>query len=138
MRIAGDGAAGVGLLDFQDAGIGPIAYDLVSLLEDARRDVPERVQRAMLARHRAAFATLDVAGFEHSYAVLGAIRHARIIGRVAELAAGGTARQLDFLPRVWGQFEAKLAQPALAPVRHCIDLLLPGDRGLGRVMERAA
>ena len=138
MRIPGDGARGVGLLDFQDGGIGPVAYDLVSLLEDARRDVPERVQRAMLARYRAAFPDGDAAGFEHSYAVLGAIRHARIIGRVAELASAGTARQLDFLPRVWHQLEAKLAGPALAPVRQWIDRLLPGDRGLGKVMERAA
>ena len=138
MRIPGEGARAVGLLDFQDGGIGPIAYDLVSLLEDARRDVPERIQRAMLARYRSAFADLDADGFAHSYAVLGAIRHARIIGRVAELASAGTARQLDFLPRVWGQFEAKLAQPALAPVRHWIDRLLPDDRGLGKVMERAA
>ena len=74
------GIAGCGLLDFQDAVIGPRSYDLVSLLEDARRDIPADLIAAMLARYLAAFPDIDPAAFQASYAILGAQRSAKIIG----------------------------------------------------------
>ncbi|HYC03358.1 MAG TPA: phosphotransferase [Azospirillaceae bacterium] len=133
------GVASCGLLDYQDAGIGPVSYDLLSLLEDARRDVDPTIQAAMVARYLDAFPALDRAAFGRSYAVLGAVRHARIVGRVAQLAeaqraAGGSARQLGFLPRVWGQLTAKLSDPALAPVRAWVQTHLPPDGAIPQIL----
>src|SRR3546814_12263271 len=84
MVIAGrEGIARCGLLDFQDAVIGPISYDLVSLLEDARRDVSPAVVAEMLARYQDAMRPLiDRWAFAASYAALGAQRSAKIIGKI--------------------------------------------------------
>lgn len=106
---------GLGLLDFQDALAGHPAYDLVSLLQDARRDVSPEVERAMLAHYRAIADCSD--DFEAAYAVLGAQRNAKIIGIFTRLwKRDGKPRYLDFLPRMWGLLERDLAHPALAPV----------------------
>lgn len=111
------GVRAAGLLDFQNAGPGPIAYDLVSLLEDARRDLAPNLAARMIARYRAAFPQLDGEAFELSYTVLGALRHARILGVFARLALrDGRRHYLVHVPRVWRQLEAKLAEPALAEV----------------------
>src|SRR6202050_1251574 len=78
-----DGRAGVqgcGLLDFQDALAGPASYDLVSLLQDARRDVPTALREAMTERYLAAFPALDRGQFRRSAAILAAKRNAKIIG----------------------------------------------------------
>ncbi|WP_264612577.1 aminoglycoside phosphotransferase family protein [Sphingobium sp. B11D3B] len=106
---------GLGLLDFQDALAGHPAYDLVSLLQDARRDVSPAVEQVMLAHYQArAKASPD---FEAAYAVLGAQRNAKIIGIFTRLwKRDGKPRYLDFLPRMWGLLERDLAHPALAPV----------------------
>ena len=139
MDLAGrDGVRACGVLDFQDAGVGPVTYDLLSLLEDARRDVPENIRTAMTERYLTAFPGLDRGAFAASYAVMGAQRHARIVGRVAELAAASSARQLDFLPRVWGQLKAKLAEPALAPLRAWVDTHLPPDGAIPRILGDAS
>jgi aminoglycoside/choline kinase family phosphotransferase len=106
---------GLGLLDFQDALAGHPAYDLVSLLQDARRDVSPAVEQAMLARYRAATGAGD--DFEAVYAVLGAQRNAKIIGIFTRLwKRDGKPRYLAYLPRMWGLLERDLAHPALAPV----------------------
>ncbi|WP_184156928.1 aminoglycoside phosphotransferase family protein [Sphingobium lignivorans] len=106
---------GLGLLDFQDALAGHPAYDLVSLLQDARRDVSPEVERAMLAHYQSVAAVS--ADFEAAYAVLGAQRNAKIIGIFTRLwKRDGKPRYLDFLPRMWGLLERDLAHPALAPV----------------------
>jgi aminoglycoside/choline kinase family phosphotransferase len=106
---------GLGLLDFQDALAGHPAYDLVSLLQDARRDVSPDVEKAMLARYMAAAPVS--ADFEAAYAVLGAQRNAKIIGIFTRLwKRDGKPRYLAFLPRMWALLERDLAQPALAPV----------------------
>jgi len=106
---------GLGLLDFQDALAGHPAYDLVSLLQDARRDVSPEVERAMLAHYCAIADCPD--DFEAAYAVLGAQRNAKIIGIFTRLwKRDGKPRYLDFLPRMWGLLERDLAHPALAPV----------------------
>lgn len=120
------GVAACGLLDFQDAGIGPVCYDLVSLLEDARRDVPPDLAEAMTARYLRAFPDLDPTGFRHAMAVVGAVRHARIAAVFVRLwSRAGKPGYLDHLPRVWRQIEASLRHPALAPVRAWFDLHLP-------------
>lgn len=129
------GVRACGLLDVQDAGLGPVSYDLLSLLEDARRDVPAEIAAAMRARYRDAFPEIDADAFAAADAVLGAVRHARILGRVAELAAGRPARQLDFLPRVWGQLAAKLRHPAVAPVAAWMRDSLPADGAVDLILR---
>jgi len=80
MRLAArDGLAACGLLDFQDAVAGPPAYDLMSLLEDARRDVSPQVKQEMLERYCAARGELDRAAFHRTFTVLAAQRHAKVI-----------------------------------------------------------
>ncbi|MFC4256006.1 phosphotransferase [Altererythrobacter xixiisoli] len=104
-----------GLIDFQDALIGHRAYDLVSLLQDARRDVSPELEQAMLRHYLA-----QVDGGDHflsDYAVLGAQRNAKIVGIFARLwQRDGKPRYLPMIPRVWEAMERDLAEPALAPV----------------------
>ncbi|MEM8988860.1 MAG: phosphotransferase [Pseudomonadota bacterium] len=111
------GAARVGLLDYQDALIGHPAYDLVSLLEDARRDTAPALQSAMLARYldRRGLGGTEAEAFRASYATLGAQRNLKIIGIFARLAIrDGKPRYLSMIPRVWGHLQRDLAHPALA------------------------
>ena len=116
----------VGLLDFQDAVRGPLTYDLVSLLEDARRDVPEPLARAMVARYLDARPELDRAAFGAAYAIMGAQRNCRIIGTFARLwRRDGKAGYLAHMPRVWRHLERDLTHPALAPVKRWLDDLVP-------------
>ena len=122
-----------GLLDFQDALVGHAAYDLVSLLQDARRDVPPDLEEAMLARYIAASGA-DEATFRADYALLGAQRNAKIVGIFVRLARrDGKPRYLDLIPRVWAQLERDLAFPALAPVARWFAANIPADvrAGLG-------
>ena len=104
-----------GLIDFQDALVGHPAYDVVSLLQDARRDVSEDLERAMLDRYLE-----QVDGGEHfeaDYARLGAQRNAKIVGIFSRLwKRDGKPRYLAFIPRVWEAMERDLQHPALAPV----------------------
>jgi aminoglycoside/choline kinase family phosphotransferase len=121
-----DGIAGCGLLDFQDAGLGPVAYDLVSLLEDARRDVPPALAEAMTERYLAAFPALPRDSFLAACDVLAAVRHTRILAVFTRLAVERRRRRyLAHLPRVWRLLEARLQRPALAPVRAWFDHHLP-------------
>lgn len=104
-----------GLIDFQDAMVGHPAYDLVSLLQDARRDVTPMIERAMIDRYIAATAPGEE--FEADYAILGAQRNAKIVGVFTRLAKrDGKPRYLDLIPRVWALLERDLAHPALKPV----------------------
>jgi len=119
------GLARVGLLDFQDAALCHPAYDLVSLLEDARRDVPEALQARMRARYVAA-AGLDGAHFNAAYALLGAQRNLRILGVFARLCLrDGKPGYLALMPRVWGNLMRDLDHSALAPLRSTVLRLLP-------------
>ena len=105
-----------GLLDFQDALIGHRAYDLVSLLQDARRDVSAETQGSMLD-HYLARSGRDRADFLEDYALLGAQRNAKIVGIFVRLARrDGKMRYLEMIPRVWAHLESDLAHPACAPV----------------------
>lgn len=113
-----------GLIDFQDALVGHAAYDLVSLLQDARRDVAQELERAMLDRYIAA-ANPD-AEFEADYARLGAQRNAKIVGIFTRLyKRDGKPRYLELIPRVWALLERDLAHPALGPVARWFDANIP-------------
>ena len=108
-----------GLLDFQDAYRGPVTYDLVSLLEDARRDVPEALQQKLFARYFAAFPALDKEVFETSLAILAAQRHTRVLGIFERLARH--EGKLDYRrlhsPRVERLLRRALKHPILADVK---------------------
>ncbi|QYK41954.1 MAG: phosphotransferase [Paracoccaceae bacterium] len=119
------GVAAVGLLDFQLGQMGQPAYDLVSLLQDARRDPAPGIEAAMVARFRAAHG--GGAGFEAAYAALGVQRALRIIGVFARLAVtAGKSGYLPLMPRVWGHLMQNLAHPALARLNaECARLLPP-------------
>jgi tRNA threonylcarbamoyl adenosine modification protein YjeE len=112
----------VGVLDFQDAVLGPAAYDLVSLLQDARVDVPEALELSMLARYMkarlAADQGFDPAGFAELYAVMSAQRNTRLLGTFARLnRRDGKPQYLRHQPRVWTYLNRSLAHPALAAMK---------------------
>ena len=127
-----DGLAACGLLDFQDAVRGPATYDLVSLLEDARRDVDPALAQALRARYLAAFSDLDPNAFDRSMAILGAQRHAKVIGIFTRLLVrDGKPGYLRHIPRVWRLLEAALAHPALSALAAWLDVHVPPE---GRVV----
>jgi hypothetical protein len=116
-----EGLARVGLLDFQDAVMGPAAYDLASLLQDARVDVPELMEIALLSRYtrarRATDPAFDAPAFAKVYATLAAQRASKILGIFARLdARDGKPQYLRHIPRVWRYLQRSLAHPALAPL----------------------
>ena len=110
------GVARVGLLDFQDALIGHPAYDLVSLLQDARRDVSGEFEAQILATYPTNSASRSQ--FLADYAVLGVQRQARILGIFAQLAKQqGKQQYLAYVPRVWAYLRKDLEHPALSGLR---------------------
>jgi aminoglycoside/choline kinase family phosphotransferase len=123
----GAGLARFGLLDFQDALAGHPAYDLVSMLEDARRDVTPLVERAMLDHYVATAGAGPE--FETAYWVLGAQRNTRILGVFSRLwKRDGKPRYRSFQPRMWGLLERDLAHPALAPLKSWFDTNIPSEK----------
>ena len=128
VRETGEGIARCGLLDFQDALEGPRAYDLMSLLEDARRDVPPELARAMTERYLATFPDLSRARFMSDFAILAAQRHAKVIGIFTRLLArDGKPDYLVHIPRVWRLLERRLDHPALAALRDWLARHLPPE-----------
>ena len=126
MLTDGEGVARFGLLDFQDATIGHPAYDLVSMLEDARRDVSPQVERDMLAHYMAT--TGRDAGFERDYWALGAQRNTRILGVFTRLwKRDDKPHYRQFQPRMWGLLERDLVHPHLAPVKAWFDANVPAE-----------
>jgi hypothetical protein len=124
------GLARVGLIDFQDGLQGSRAYDLISLIEDARRDVEPELGQAMLARYiaaaRARDPRFDVESFRHQAALLGAQRNAKILGIFARLwRRDKKPAYLKLIPRVWGYMERDLAAPELEPLRGWFDRYFP-------------
>ncbi|MDQ3140151.1 MAG: phosphotransferase [Pseudomonadota bacterium] len=123
------GTRALGLLDFQDALAGHPAYDLVSLLQDARRDVAPSLEQAMIDRFVAAADIEDADRFRAHYEILGAQRNTKILGIFTRLwKRDGKPHYLPLQPRVWGYLERNLAHPALAPVRDWFDRNLPPDK----------
>jgi aminoglycoside/choline kinase family phosphotransferase len=126
MLLDRPGVRGLGLLDFQDALAGHPAYDLVSLLQDARRDVPRDLEEAMIARYVAARRIDDAATLRAAYEILGAQRNTKIIGIFTRLRdRDGRTGYVERLPRMWRLLEGNLAHPALAPVRDWFDANVP-------------
>jgi hypothetical protein len=120
------GRTELGLLDFQDALAGHRAYDLVSLLQDARRDVPQPLEEAMLDHYLAGAAIDDPFAFRAHYEILGAQRNTKILGIFTRLwKRDGKAHYLALQPRIWGYLERNLQHPALAPVRAWFDDNVP-------------
>ena len=122
----------VGIIDFQDALAGPHAYDLVSLLQDARLDVPVATESALLNRYAALVTEqepgFDEAQFRYLYAALGAERNTKILGIFARLAhRDGKRGYLAHIPRIWGYLARDLAHAELAPIKAWYDRHLPED-----------
>ncbi|MDP3813929.1 aminoglycoside phosphotransferase family protein [Pseudomonas sp.] len=116
------GVAACGLLDFQDALQGAAAYDLLSLLEDARRDMPAALRADLLQHYLAQRPQLDAERFMADYAVLAAQRHAKVLGIFVRLARrDGKLTYLKHLPRTLGLFSRALDNPALQPLRHFLE-----------------
>ena len=123
------GVRACGLLDFQDAQRGHPAYDLVSLIEDARRDVTPAVYSAVLDRYLVQAGVRDRRAFDTAFHLLGAQRHARVIGLfVRLLQRDGKPDYLPHLPRVWRLFDRALDHEALAPLRDWVARHLPPSR----------
>jgi hypothetical protein len=134
-----DGLRGLGLLDFQDALAGHRAYDLVSLLQDARRDVSPELEAAMLDRYVRAAGITEGQAFRAAYEVLGAQRNSKILGIFTRLwKRDGKGHYRAFQPRVWGYLERNLGHPALAPVRQWFDAHVPQAARAGFWREHAA
>ena len=127
MLIEGrQGVSHFGLLDFQDALSGHPAYDLASVLEDARRDVSPAIERDMLDRYIAA--TGNKAAFETAYWALAAQRNTRILGVFVRLwKRDDKPGYRKFQPRMWGLLERDLAHPALVPVKSWFDANVPAS-----------
>jgi hypothetical protein len=120
------GVAACGLLDFQDAVRGPVTYDLVSLIEDARRDVSPGVAADIRSYYLAAFPDIDREAFDRSMAILGAQRHAKVIGIFTRLCVRDNKPiYLDHIPRLWRLLEADLRHPALGALRVWFDIHVP-------------
>ena len=121
-----EGVSHFGLLDFQDALAGHPAYDLASVLEDARRDVPPEIERAMLDRYIARTGSGEA--FERAYWALAAQRNTRILGVFTRLwKRDNKPHYTQFQPRMWGLLERDLAQPGLEAVRDWFDANVDPD-----------
>ena len=138
IMLIGDrgGIAHLGLLDFQDALAGHPAYDLCSVLEDARRDVSPEIEREMLDRYIAATGASKI--FERAYWALAAQRNTRILGVFTRLwKRDGKPHYRQFQPRMWGLLERDLAQPGLEPVRRWFEENVPPSSRCEPWMEEA-
>jgi aminoglycoside/choline kinase family phosphotransferase len=118
----------IGMIDFQDAVIGHSAYDLVSLLQDARRDVDPRIEELMITKYAKALGR-DEQQFREQYAILGAQRNMKIIGIFARLSLrDGKNNYIAYLPRMWGLLERCLLHPVLKDIKEWVDRELPIKR----------
>lgn len=130
-----EGVARIGLLDFQDAVLGSEAYDVASLLQDARVDVPEKLELKLLSRYlrarHEADETFDAVQFAQLYATMAAQRASKILGIFARLEKRDHKPQyLRHLPRVWGYLQRSLAHPALAPLKSWYRVNVPTLKSL--------
>lgn len=126
-----EGAARIGVLDFQDAVMGPAAYDVVSLLQDARVEVPARVEEALVGRYlkarKAADRAFDLGEFIALYSLMGAQRASKVLGIFARLdRRDGKPQYLRHQPRVWRNLRRCLAHPALSQLKAWYDANVPG------------
>ena len=120
------GIEACGLLDFQDAVLAPITFDLVSLLEDVRRDLPWDLMARMINRYLAANPAIAKDNFMAAYAVIGGQRNTRIAGTFARLLKrDGKGWYQRFMPRVWELIAHDISHPAMAPVAAWFARYLP-------------
>jgi len=131
------GIKACGLLDFQDAVAGHPTYDLMSLLEDARRDLGPGVKAEMIERYLSAFPELDRKGFETVFSILAAQRHAKVIGIFTRLwKRDGKPDYLTHIPRVWTLLEAALENPVLSDLKDWFDNHMPTNmRGFPEITQ---
>lgn len=125
-----EGVERIGLIDFQDAMMGPAAYDVVSLAQDARVTVSEELELQLLSRYATARKTADpafnMAAFARLYAIMGAQRATKILGIFARLdQRDGKPQYLAHMPRIWAYLQRCLAHPALADVKRWVDERVP-------------
>ena len=127
-----DGHRACGLLDFQDAVIGPASYDLVSLLQDSRRDIPEAIVQPLLAAYLDRFESKsNQDAFLRSYLAFGAQRALKVFGIFTRQSVlYGNHQYLTHIPRLWRHTMADLSIPELAAVREWIETHVPEDRRL--------
>jgi aminoglycoside/choline kinase family phosphotransferase len=126
-----EGIARVGVIDFQDAMRGPAAYDLVSLLQDARVDVAPELEATLFDHYCAgvtARAGFDRDAFAFAYAALGAQRNTKIVGIFARLCKrDGKPQYLQHVPRLWRYLDRDLSHPRLAGLKRWYDKHFPVD-----------
>lgn len=117
-----------GLLDFQDARYGPVTYDLASLLEDARRLVPENIQSEMLRYYFEELPQFDTEEFRQSYPIMAVQRHTKVIGIFVRLfVRDHKDRYLKFIPFVWSLLEKHLDNPLLERYKKWLDTYVPKE-----------
>lgn len=123
MVLAGrDGTDACGFLDFQSARRGPLPYDLMSLMEDARRDIDPALRQAMQDRYLAARPTVEADTFRRDWAICAAQRHTKVIGGfVRTWQRDGKPHYLGHLPRVWELLDRALSHPDLMDIRAWFD-----------------
>jgi aminoglycoside/choline kinase family phosphotransferase len=122
------GVQNVGLLDFQDAVIGSPIYDIVSLLEDARRDVSKQTVQHCINHYLNVRKSIDREAFNSVYAILAAQRNCKIVGIFARLAVrDNKERYLNYLPRVWKHLEKGIQHPTLKPLNEWFEKVLPQE-----------
>jgi aminoglycoside/choline kinase family phosphotransferase len=140
LRLDRPGVAACGLIDFQDAVLAPVVFDIATLLANDRRAIPDSLRDALIDRYLAAFPALDRDAFMTAFAVKTAHWNTRIVGTFARLLRrDGKLHYQRFMPRVWFLIERNIAHPALEPVadwyrRH----LPPADRRVLEVDERSS
>jgi hypothetical protein len=118
-----------GIIDFQSAAIGHPAYDLVSLLQDARRDIASASEERAIARYLTARPELDPGRFRAAYAACAAQRHLRVACQWVRLAKrDGRPQYLAHGPRTWGLLTRALAEPAAKPLANALDRWVPTDQ----------
>lgn len=133
-----EGAKQVGLLDFQDALLGSPAYDLVSFVEDARRDLQPETTQLVLNQYLQQM-NWDRSDFMAAYAILGAQRNCKIIGIFTRLAQrDGKGRYLDLIPRVWAHLHTDMEHGAVKPLRDWLAKALPPERRVAPNLQRMA
>ena len=135
MELDREGIARIGLVDFQDALIGPAAYDVASLLQDARVDIPEQLEMNLLSRYVRSRLSNDrnfnTGDFTLLYATLAAQRATKILGIFARLQRrDGKPQYLRHMPRLWNYLHRSLAHPALAELKAWYAVNVPSPDGL--------
>ena len=131
------GISACGILDYQDALLGPAIYDLMSLLEDVRRDIRPEFVKFLQTRYLNAFPKIKPYDFNNSFSILAAQRHCKVIGIFSRLALrDGKFSYLSYLPRAWRLLEDKCLSPPLSPLKNWLDKYIePQFRGFGLLQK---